>query len=158
MLKEILDTINELPFHTRGYLPYQPYSNAITQGAFESLYQVPKIQNIAAYIFHAHIKDKYYMNFADCSVIARRCGARDYLFGKRTGNSNLVTFTATTTMMWAWKHIPNKLFPAVVMRFGQCSRLTLNKRLPLGTMKAMVLIRQVIIFIAAMQFWKKKKE
>ena len=53
-----------------------------------------KICNIASYIFHVHVAGPYYVNFADCSPIAGRCGAREFLFGKRTENEELMSFVA----------------------------------------------------------------
>lgn len=64
--------------------------NAVTGGHFESLYQEPKIKNIAAYILQAHAAGPYYINFADCSPVAGRCGAREFLFGLRTENPRLM--------------------------------------------------------------------
>ncbi len=69
--------------------------NAVTGGGFASLYREPKIQNIAAYILNVHIHDKYYLNFADCSPIAGRAGAREFLFAIRTGNTNMAAFAAS---------------------------------------------------------------
>lgn len=60
--------------------------NAITDGHFHALYEEPKIKNIASYIVQVHAAGPYYINFADCSPIAGQCGAREYLFGKRTAN------------------------------------------------------------------------
>ncbi len=68
--------------------------NKITGNAFSSLYKEEKIRNIASYIFHVHVAGPYYVNFADCSPIAGRCGAREFLFGKRTDNLELMTFAA----------------------------------------------------------------
>ncbi len=68
--------------------------NHVTGGHFASLYQAPKIKNIASYIMNVHIRDKYYLNFADCSPVAGRCSAREFLFGSRTENENLMTFAA----------------------------------------------------------------
>ena len=68
--------------------------NGITDHAFSSVYQETKIYNIAAYILNAHIAGPYYANFADCSPVAGRCNAREYLFGKRTGNPNLMALSA----------------------------------------------------------------
>ncbi len=68
--------------------------NGITGGFFSPLYQEEKIRNIAAYIFRVHVSDKYYVNFADCSPAAGRCNAREFLFGKRTGQPGLMTFAA----------------------------------------------------------------
>ncbi len=68
--------------------------NDITGGAFSAIYREPKICNMAAYIRHVHVAGPYYLNFADCSPIAGRCGAREYLFGKRTGDPELAAFAA----------------------------------------------------------------
>ena len=68
--------------------------NAITDGHFKSLYQEPKIRNIAAYILQAHAAGPYYINFADCSPIAGSCGAREFLFGKRTNCPRLMRLAA----------------------------------------------------------------
>ena len=68
--------------------------NGITENAFSALYKEEKIRNIASYIFHVHVAGPYYVNFADCSPIAGRCGAREFLFGKRTQNPELMTFAA----------------------------------------------------------------
>lgn len=68
--------------------------NGITDNGFVSIYQEEKIHNIAAYILNSHIDGEYYVNFADCSPKAGRCNAREFLFGKRTGNSALMSFAA----------------------------------------------------------------
>lgn len=68
--------------------------NRVCGGRFASLYENPKIRNIAAYIAKVHVDGPYYVNFADCSPLAGRCGAREYLFGKRTGNQELMAFAA----------------------------------------------------------------
>lgn len=68
--------------------------NAVTGSSFARLYQEPKIRNIAAYILNVHIEDKYYVNFADCSPIAGRCSAREFLFAKRVENENMASFAA----------------------------------------------------------------
>lgn len=68
--------------------------NGITANAFSSIYQEKKIYNIAAYILNVHIAGPYYVNFADCSPVAGPCNAREYLFGKRTYNPELMTFAA----------------------------------------------------------------
>lgn len=62
--------------------------------AFESLYREPKIRNIADYIRKVHVAGPYYVNFADCSPVAGNRSAREYLFGKRTGNGALMAFAA----------------------------------------------------------------
>lgn len=68
--------------------------NAVTGDSFAHLYQESKIQNIAAYILNVHIEDKYYVNFADCSPIAGRCSAREFLFAKKVQNENMAAFAA----------------------------------------------------------------
>lgn len=68
--------------------------NSVCGQAFEKLYREPKIRNIADYIVKVHVAGPYYVNFADCSPVAGACGAREYLFGKRTGNHGLMAFAA----------------------------------------------------------------
>lgn len=68
--------------------------NGVSDNAFLPAYKIEKIKNIASYILTAHIHDVYYVNFADCSPIAGRCGAREFLFGKRTKNEELMSFAA----------------------------------------------------------------
>ena len=69
--------------------------NEITDQAFSSVYDSAKIKNIASYIINVHVNDIYYVNFADCSPVAGRCGAREFLFGKVTGNQELMAFAAS---------------------------------------------------------------
>ncbi|MDR1765911.1 MAG: heparinase II/III-family protein [Lachnospiraceae bacterium] len=57
-------------------------------------YDDPKIRNIAAYILHVHAAGPWYVNFADCSPVPGRCGVREFLFGRRTGNPALMAFAA----------------------------------------------------------------
>lgn len=68
--------------------------NAVTDDHFACLYQEPKIRNIASYICNVHVQGKYYVNFADCSAVAGRCSAREFLFALRTGNENMMAFAA----------------------------------------------------------------
>lgn len=68
--------------------------NQVTKGAFAPLYQQEKIRNIASYILHVHIEDKYYVNFADCSPVAGRAGSREYLFASAIHNENMQLFAA----------------------------------------------------------------
>lgn len=68
--------------------------NRITGGAFEELYDWDKVKNIASYIFNVHVDDKYYINFADCSPVAGRAGVREFLFGRRTSQPELMLFAA----------------------------------------------------------------
>lgn len=68
--------------------------NGISGHAFDCVYENQKVKNIADYIRKVHVDDIYYVNFADCSPIAGRCNAREFLFGKRTGNAELMAFAA----------------------------------------------------------------
>ena len=68
--------------------------NQITGGAFEDLYHWDKVKNIASYISNVHVAGKYYINFADCSPVAGRAGVREFLFGKRTHQPELMLFAA----------------------------------------------------------------
>lgn len=68
--------------------------NQITGGAIKELYEWDKVKNIASYILNVHVYDKYYINFADCSPVAGRAGAREFLFGRRTGQPELMLFAA----------------------------------------------------------------
>ncbi len=68
--------------------------NDITGGRFSGVYRETKIRNMAAYILNVHAAGPYYLNFADCSPLAGRRGAREYLFGKRTGSDALAAFAA----------------------------------------------------------------
>lgn len=67
----------------------------ITGNHFAVLWQNEKIRNIASYILNVHVDDKYYINFADCSPIAGRAGAREFLFGKSCGIPELMAFAAS---------------------------------------------------------------
>lgn len=68
--------------------------NQVAGGVFTALMQTQKMKNIASYIFHVHIKDNYYFNFADCSPIAGWAGVREFLFGKHTNQPELMQFAA----------------------------------------------------------------
>lgn len=68
--------------------------NQVTGGTFQELYAWEKVKNIASYIFHVHVDDKYYINFADCSPVAGRAGVREFLFGRRTGQPELMLFAS----------------------------------------------------------------
>ena len=68
--------------------------NDVCGGIFGELYKEKKIANMADYIRRVHVAGPYYVNFADCSPKAGPCRAREYLFGKRTGNGELMAFAA----------------------------------------------------------------
>lgn len=68
--------------------------NNITDCHFSDFYRCPKIIHIAEYILNVHIKDIYYVNYADCSPVAGFAGVREFLFGKRIHNPNMMNFAA----------------------------------------------------------------
>ncbi len=68
--------------------------NYVCGGIFGEVYREKKIVNMADYIRRVHVAGPYYVNFADCSPKAGSCRAREYLFGKRTGNGELMAFAA----------------------------------------------------------------
>ena len=66
----------------------------IAPGVFDSVWAEPKIRNMAEYIVSMHIAGPYYLNFADCSLLAGARGAREYLFGKKVGSASLMSLAA----------------------------------------------------------------
>lgn len=68
--------------------------NSVTNGHFSSLYKEKIIRNIASYIMNVHVEGEYYVNFADCSPIAGRSGVREYLFAKKTENTDMMHYAA----------------------------------------------------------------
>lgn len=86
--------------------------NAITSDHFDCLYSNNKIRNIASYILNVHVDGEYYINFADCSPIAGRAGTREFLFGKRIHNTELMKFAAID-----YKADSNKLLPLEINLF-----------------------------------------
>ena len=63
-------------------------------GVFEPVWRQAKLRNMAEYILHMHVQGPYYLNFADCSPLAGRRGAREYLLGKRVGSAALQALAA----------------------------------------------------------------
>ena len=69
--------------------------NNIAPGHFDLFFKDEKIKNIAAYIAYVHIDGPWYINFADCSPKAGRCGVREYLFAKACDLPNLKYLAAS---------------------------------------------------------------
>ncbi len=63
--------------------------------AFGPLFREEKIRNIAEYILNVHVDGPYYLNFGDCSPLAGRCGAREYLFAQAVGSPSLAALAAS---------------------------------------------------------------
>lgn len=68
--------------------------NYCTGGAFNSCFESTKLKNMALYIKNMHIGGENYFNFADCSPVAGRAGAREFLFGKAVRSEELMQFAA----------------------------------------------------------------
>lgn len=66
----------------------------LSGGTAAGIFDETLIHNIADYILKVYIGGGCYVNFADCSPRAGRRGAREFLFGKATGNHALMAFAA----------------------------------------------------------------
>ena len=107
--------------------------NAISQNAFSSLYEKEKIKNIAAYISNVHVSGPYYINFADCSPKAGLAGVREFLFGKRTSNYNLMNLAAAHYQVQALPQLTEEinLFYRIQSIFTH-SEITAYHQMPLS--------------------------
>lgn len=84
----------------------------IAPGIFDSVWESPKIKNMAEYIVNMHISGPYYLNFADCSPMAGTRGIREYLFGKKVHSVPLMALAARDWSDVLTKPDPDKLhFP-----------------------------------------------
>ena len=68
--------------------------NGITAGAFEYIYTLPRIKNMAAYLYNNHVGDGYYANYGDASHVLDPSGAREYLFAKKVGHEAMMAYAA----------------------------------------------------------------
>lgn len=68
--------------------------STVAPDAFDPLWRETKIRNMAEYIFNAHIVARHYFNFGDCAPVCAPCGAREFLFGFRTGSKALTMFAS----------------------------------------------------------------
>ena len=92
--------------------------NGITNHFFAPLYENTKIRSIASYIQNVHISGPYFLNFADCSPVAGRCSAREYLFAKRIQNTDMMCFAAQD-----FKASEEKLLPKEINLFYHLQNL-----------------------------------
>ncbi len=99
----------------------------VTGGAFKNIWRLPKIKNMANYILNVHINDKYYVNFADCSPVAGRCGAREYLFAKACGEEPLMHFACED-----WAKEPDKALSQENNLYYRLQSLFTEKELQIG--------------------------
>ncbi|MGH6924635.1 MAG: heparinase II/III domain-containing protein [Propylenella sp.] len=68
--------------------------DAVAPNVFAGLWHDPKLRNMAEFIVHTHVRDSYYINFADASAELESCGAREFLFGKAVGSEALCALAA----------------------------------------------------------------
>lgn len=68
--------------------------NELLGGHISKVFSNPLIGRIADYIRAVHVQGPWYINYSDCSPLAGHRSAREYLFGKRTGNADLSLFAA----------------------------------------------------------------
>lgn len=68
--------------------------DAVSGGAFASIWGEPKIRAIAEYIVNMHVAGRTFVNFADCSAMVTPCSSREFLFGARVGSERLMAFAA----------------------------------------------------------------
>lgn len=68
--------------------------DGLTCGAFHKVYELQKIKNMATYIYNVYVGNGYYINFADCSAKPGPSGVREFGFGKRTGDIDLMIYAA----------------------------------------------------------------
>lgn len=70
--------------------------------SMDGTFRHPLIAAIADYIRAVHVAGPCYLNFADCSLLAGHRSAREYLFGKYTGNEDLARFAAADYRQNVW--------------------------------------------------------
>lgn len=78
-------------------------------GGFAPLFQTEKIRNIANYIVSVHVDRNYYLNYADCSPAPGPCGAREFLFARRTGSAALQSLAALDTARRPLRDLPDEI-------------------------------------------------
>ncbi len=74
---------------------------------FTQIWSDSKIRAMAHYIEDVHIADDLYLNFADCSPKAGRLCAREFLFGKLTGQEDLMAHAASDVATAGWEEEDN---------------------------------------------------
>jgi len=66
--------------------------NKVSRGQMKEAYEDTKIRNIAQYIMNMHVKDRYYLNFSDCSPFASLAGVKEFCVGKAISDPLLMAF------------------------------------------------------------------
>ncbi len=89
-------TVPSAPEEARGAgaPAHGPFLPLVYGRAMARVFADLRVRNLADYIRRVHVAGPYYLNFADCSPIAGRRGAREFLFGLSTENGALARFAA----------------------------------------------------------------
>lgn len=82
--------------------------DTVAPGSMSALWAKPKIRNMAEYILHMHVDDRYYFNFADSAAVIDPCTVREYLFGKAVGSDALAAFAARDRAVSKAPHLPEE--------------------------------------------------
>ncbi|MBY3595121.1 heparinase II/III domain-containing protein [Rhizobium bangladeshense] len=82
--------------------------DAAAPGLFATIWQQPKIRNMAEYIADMHVAGHNFFNFADSSAVVEPCSAREYLFGKAVGSQMLADFAAADRAEAERPHLPGE--------------------------------------------------
>lgn len=64
--------------------------NQVADGAYRSVFQQPKVKNMANFITNNHIAEQWYFNFADSAPRIAPCDVREYLFGVAVASPTLM--------------------------------------------------------------------
>ena len=83
--------------------------DAVAPEVFTRLWHEPKVRNMAEFILHAHVRDAWYINFADASAILDPCGAREFLFGKAVGSDALMALAAADAARDPAPELPDEI-------------------------------------------------
>ncbi len=83
--------------------------DAVAPGVFTGFWHEPKIRAMAEYIVNVHVKDSWYINFADASAVLEPCGAREFLFGKAVGSEPLCALAASDAARNPAPELPDEI-------------------------------------------------
>ena len=85
----------------------------LASGGDISRWDHPLVQNIGRYIYRVHIKDDYYVNFADASALVRPDPSLVYRYGKKIEDDEMMRYASWLNQ----KQDPVKFLPG--MRLGR---------------------------------------
>ncbi len=82
---------------------------AVAPDAFGHIWRQPKIRNMAEFIVNTHVDGANYINFADASAKLDPCGAREFLFGQKTGSEALCALAANDALSDPAPELPDEI-------------------------------------------------